>query len=86
MRRRIIDSAYKVTRNRAGLPDILLYLTRAETEIVGRRVTGKTRQSFLLRSVDPPLSSIEGRKSSAFGGLASGASSRWKENCSSTFT
>jgi formamidopyrimidine-DNA glycosylase len=44
------------------LPDILLYLHAPQPRIVGQRVT-RTRLAspFLLRSVDPPLSSIEGR-------------------------
>jgi formamidopyrimidine-DNA glycosylase len=45
------------------LPDILLYLHALTPRIVGRRVTGvRLANPFLLRSVDPPLSSIEGRK------------------------
>ena len=44
------------------LPDILLYLRALEPRIVGRRVTGvRLASPFLLRSVDPPLSAIEGR-------------------------
>ena len=45
------------------LPDILLYLHALKPRLVGRRVTGvRLANPFLLRSVDPPLSSIEGRK------------------------
>jgi formamidopyrimidine-DNA glycosylase len=44
------------------LPDILLYLRALEPRIVGRRVSGvRLASPFLLRSVDPPLSAIEGR-------------------------
>jgi formamidopyrimidine-DNA glycosylase len=44
------------------LPDILLYLRALEPRIVGRRVTGvRLASPFLLRSVAPPLSAIEGR-------------------------
>jgi formamidopyrimidine-DNA glycosylase len=44
------------------LPDILLYLHALTPRIVGRRVIGARLASpFLLRSVDPPLSTIEGR-------------------------
>jgi formamidopyrimidine-DNA glycosylase len=44
------------------LPDILLYLRALEPRVVGRRVTGvRLASPFLLRSVDPPLSAIEGR-------------------------
>jgi formamidopyrimidine-DNA glycosylase len=44
------------------LPDILLYLRALEPRIVGRRVTAARLASpFLLRSVDPPLSAVEGR-------------------------
>jgi formamidopyrimidine-DNA glycosylase len=44
------------------LPDILLYLRALEPRIVGKRVTGvRLASPFLLRSVDPPLSAIEGR-------------------------
>jgi formamidopyrimidine-DNA glycosylase len=45
------------------LPDILLYLRALEPRIVGRCVTGvRLASPFLLRSVDPPLSAIEGRR------------------------
>ena len=44
------------------LPDVLLYLHALRPRIVGRRVTGARLASpFLLRSIDPPLSVIEGR-------------------------
>jgi formamidopyrimidine-DNA glycosylase len=44
------------------LPDILLYLRALEPRIVGHRVTAvRLASPFLLRSVDPPLSAIEGR-------------------------
>ena len=45
------------------LPDILLYLHALEPRTVGKRVTGvRLASPFLLRSVAPPLSAIEGRK------------------------
>jgi formamidopyrimidine-DNA glycosylase len=45
------------------LPDILLYLHALKPRLVGRRVTGvRLANPFLLRSVAPPLSSIEGKK------------------------
>jgi formamidopyrimidine-DNA glycosylase len=45
------------------LPDILLYLRALEPRIVGQRVTTvRLASPFLLRSVDPPLSAIEGRR------------------------
>ena len=44
------------------LPDILLYLHALEPRIVGKRVMGvRLASPFLLRSVAPPLSAIEGR-------------------------
>jgi formamidopyrimidine-DNA glycosylase len=44
------------------LPDILLYLRALEPRIVGHRVTGvRLANPFLLRSIDPPLTAIEGR-------------------------
>jgi formamidopyrimidine-DNA glycosylase len=44
------------------LPDVLLYLHALRSRIVGERVTGVRLVSpFLLRSVDPPLTSVEGR-------------------------
>ncbi len=44
------------------LPDILLYLHALHPRIVGRRVTGaRLATPFLLRSVDPPLSAVEGK-------------------------
>jgi len=45
------------------LPDILLYLRALEPRIVGQRVVGvRLASPFLLRSVNPPLSTIEGRR------------------------
>ena len=45
------------------LPDILLYLRALEPRIVGQRVAGvRLASPFLLRSVNPPLSTIEGRR------------------------
>jgi formamidopyrimidine-DNA glycosylase len=44
------------------LPDILLYLHALEPRIVGRRAAAvRLASPFLLRSVDPPLSAVEGR-------------------------
>ena len=44
------------------LPDILLYLHALRPRVVGRRVEAvRLASPFLLRSIDPPLSSIEGR-------------------------
>jgi formamidopyrimidine-DNA glycosylase len=44
------------------LPDILLYLHALEPRILGRRVTGvRLATPFLLRSVHPPLSAVEGQ-------------------------
>ena len=44
------------------LPDILLYLRALEPRIVGSRVTAvRLANPFLLRSVEPPLSAVEGR-------------------------
>jgi formamidopyrimidine-DNA glycosylase len=45
------------------LPDILLYLRALEPRIVGQRVNAvRLASPFLLRSVDPPLSAVEGRR------------------------
>jgi formamidopyrimidine-DNA glycosylase len=45
------------------LPDILLYVNALEPRIVGRSVAGvRLASPFLLRSVDPPLSAVEGRR------------------------
>jgi formamidopyrimidine-DNA glycosylase len=45
------------------LPDILLYLHALRPRIAGQRVEGVRLSSpFLLRSIDPPLSAIEGRR------------------------
>ena len=44
------------------LPDILLYLHALRPRVVGRRVSGvRLVSAFLLRSIDPPLASVEGR-------------------------
>lgn len=45
------------------LPDILLYLHALRPRIVGRRVEAvRLASPFLLRSIDPPLSAVEGRR------------------------
>jgi formamidopyrimidine-DNA glycosylase len=45
------------------LPDILLYLHALRPRIVGHRVEGvRLTSPFLLRSIDPPLSSADGRR------------------------
>ena len=45
------------------LPDILLYLHALRSRIVGHQVRAvRLASPFLLRSVDPPLSAVEGRK------------------------
>ena len=45
------------------LPDILLYLHALRPRIVGQRVEGvRLASPFLLRSIDPPLSAVEGRR------------------------
>jgi formamidopyrimidine-DNA glycosylase len=44
------------------LPDVLLYLHALEPRIVGHQVTrARLVSPFLLRSIDPPLSAVEGR-------------------------
>jgi formamidopyrimidine-DNA glycosylase len=44
------------------LPDILLYLHALRPRVVGRRVSGVRLVSpFLLRSIEPPLPTVEGR-------------------------
>jgi formamidopyrimidine-DNA glycosylase len=44
------------------LPDILLYLHALRPRIVGRRVEAvRLASPFLLRSIDPPLSAVEGQ-------------------------
>src|SRR5918992_1182850 len=48
------------------LPDVLLYLHALQPRIVGQRVIRvRLASPFLLRSIDPPLSAIEGRKVAA---------------------
>ena len=45
------------------LPDILLYLHALRSRVVGHQVRAvRLASPFLLRSVDPPLSAVEGRK------------------------
>ena len=45
------------------LPDIAAYLTALEDRIVGRRLVHvRLKSPFLLRTTDPPLASIEGRR------------------------
>src|ERR1700690_3329816 len=45
-----------------GLPDIAAYITALETRIVGQRIERvRLASPFLLRTVDPPLASVEGR-------------------------
>src|ERR1041385_8203171 len=45
------------------LPDISAYITALSTRIVGKAIErGRLASPFLLRTVDPPLSTIEGRE------------------------
>ena len=45
------------------LPDILLYLHALRPRIVGQPVTGvRLASPFLLRSIDPPLDAVKGRR------------------------
>ena len=45
------------------LPDILLYLHALQPRIVGRVVTGvRLASPFLLRSIQPPLEQVVGRR------------------------
>jgi formamidopyrimidine-DNA glycosylase len=45
------------------LPDVLLYLHSLEPRIVGQRVIAvRLASPFLLRSIDPPISALEGRQ------------------------
>jgi formamidopyrimidine-DNA glycosylase len=56
---RSFPACYKVMPE---LPDILLYLHALRTHVVGHRVEAvRLASPFLLRSIDPPLTSIEGR-------------------------
>jgi formamidopyrimidine-DNA glycosylase len=62
--RRITGSAYNNGKEHPmpELPDILLYLHALRPRVVGRQVRGvRLASPFLLRSIDPPLSAIEGR-------------------------
>ena len=44
------------------LPDIILYLHALRPRVVGQRVSAvRLVSAFLLRSIDPPLASVEGR-------------------------
>jgi formamidopyrimidine-DNA glycosylase len=44
------------------LPDVLLYLHALEPRVVGQRIIRvRLASPFLLRSIDPPLSTVEGR-------------------------
>ena len=44
------------------LPDIVLYLHALRSRVVGKRIeTVRLVSPFLLRSIDPPLSAVEGR-------------------------
>jgi formamidopyrimidine-DNA glycosylase len=45
------------------LPDITVYIEALETRIIGERLDGVRIQSpFLLRTFDPPLDAVEGKK------------------------
>ncbi len=44
------------------LPDVVAYLTALEPRVLGRRLTRlRLASPFVLRSVDPPVSDVEGR-------------------------
>src|SRR5215207_7880969 len=48
------------------LPDVLLYLHALSPRVVGQRIARvRLASPFLLRSIDPPLSALEGRQVSA---------------------
>ena len=45
------------------LPDVVVYLEALERRIVGRRLLGvRLASPFVLRTVDPPISAVEGRE------------------------
>jgi formamidopyrimidine-DNA glycosylase len=45
------------------LPDVLLYLHALNSRVVGQRINrARLASPFLLRSTDPPLAAVEGRK------------------------
>lgn len=45
------------------LPDITAYLTALESRILGRTLEGvRLRSVFVLRTADPPINAVEGRK------------------------
>src|SRR5712692_4702792 len=45
------------------LPDITVYIEALEKRIVGQRVEGvRIVSPFLLRTVEPPVASVEGKK------------------------
>jgi formamidopyrimidine-DNA glycosylase len=45
------------------LPDIVVYLEALERRILGRRLAGlRLASPFVLRSVDPPVSALAGRR------------------------
>jgi formamidopyrimidine-DNA glycosylase len=44
------------------LPDVLVYLEALDRRVVGRRLLGvRVLSPFVLRSVEPPLSAVDGR-------------------------
>jgi formamidopyrimidine-DNA glycosylase len=45
------------------LPDVVAYLTALEPRVVGKRLARlRLASPFVLRSVDPPVSDVEGRR------------------------
>jgi formamidopyrimidine-DNA glycosylase len=69
------------------LPDILLYLHALRPRVVGRQVQRiRLVSPFLLRSVEPPLSAIDGRTIVNLHRLVSESCSKPKANSSSSST
>jgi formamidopyrimidine-DNA glycosylase len=52
------------------LPDITLYVERLAERVVGRKLDRvRLMKPFLLRTVEPPLASVEGRRVNRVGRL-----------------
>ena len=61
------------------LPDVVTYIEALQPRIAGRALERiRLSSPFVLRSVDPPIRSAEGKKVLALRRLASASSLSWK--------
>ena len=69
------------------LPDIVTYVEALEARLVGQPITEvRLKTPFLLRTVEPPLDELVGKRSAPSSDSESASSSGWTTICSSSST